>query len=75
MKFLSTLLVLAFVSPGMMAQTNPKTHRVKPHVKKDGTYVPPSTRTSPNKTEKDNFGAKGNTNPYTGKKGTKIPKK
>lgn len=41
------------------------------YVKKNGTYVQPHEKTAPNKTKNDNYSAKGNTNPYTGKKGTK----
>ncbi len=44
--------------------------RVKGYMKKSGTYVEPSYKTSPNKTKKDNYGTKGNYNPYTGKEGT-----
>ena len=36
-----------------------------------GTYVKPHYRSAPNKTVKDNYSTKGNTNPYTGKVGTK----
>lgn len=50
-------------------------HDVKGYVKKDGTYVPPTKATNPNGTETDNYGSKGNTNPATGKEGTKTPKK
>jgi hypothetical protein len=38
-----------------------------------GRYVAPSYRTSPNKTKIDNYSAKGNYNPYTGKKGYSNP--
>lgn len=48
-------------------------HTVKGHVTKDGTYVPPHVRTSPNGTKLDNYSTKGNVNPYTGKEGTKDP--
>jgi hypothetical protein len=41
------------------------------YVKKDGTYVQPHQKTAPNNTKNDNHSTKGNTNPYTGKKGTK----
>ena len=44
---------------------------VKGYTKKDGTYVAPYTRTSPNHTKSDNYSTKGNVNPYTGKEGTK----
>ena len=46
---------------------------VKGYTKKSGTYVAPHQRTAPNKTKSDNYSTKGNTNPYTGKKGMKKP--
>jgi hypothetical protein len=48
---------------------------VKGYTKKDGTYVEPHIRSSPNKDKSDNFSSKGNTNPYTGKKGYVDPDK
>ncbi|MCI0529178.1 MAG: hypothetical protein L0Y56_17215 [Nitrospira sp.] len=47
--------------------------KVKGYTRKDGTYVQPHERTSPNKTKMDNYSTKGNTNPHTGKNGTKDP--
>lgn len=44
---------------------------VKGYYKKNGTYVAPHYRSSPNQTTSDNWSTKGNTNPYTGKQGTK----
>lgn len=50
--------------------------RVKPHVRKStGTYVEGHRRTAGNKTHRDNWGSRGNTNPDTGKRGTKTPRK
>lgn len=49
--------------------------RVKPHVRKNGTLVEGHRRTGNNKTQTDNWGAKGNSNPDTGKRGTKVPRK
>jgi hypothetical protein len=49
--------------------------KVKGYTKKNGTVVAPHERSAPNKTETDNYGSKGNTNPNTGKEGTKTPKK
>ena len=46
---------------------------VRGYVKRDGTYVMPSHRTSPNDTKFDNWSSKPNVNPYTGKAGTKDP--
>ncbi|MFA5060157.1 MAG: hypothetical protein WC676_05970 [Candidatus Omnitrophota bacterium] len=43
------------------------------YYRKDGTYVQPHYRSSPNSTEYDNYSTKGNYNPYTGKEGTKNP--
>jgi len=48
---------------------------VRGYTKKSGTYVAPHQRTAPNKTKMDNYSTKGNTNPYTGKAGTKDPYK
>lgn len=36
-----------------------------------GTYRTPHYRTSPNHTQRDNYSAKGNLNPYTGRAGHK----
>lgn len=44
---------------------------VKGYYKKDGTYVQPHYRSSPNSTKMDNYSTKGNINPYTGKEGNK----
>lgn len=38
-----------------------------------GSYVAPHYRTSPNRSRFDNYSAKGNYNPYTGKSGTVDP--
>ena len=45
---------------------------VKGYHRKNGTYVAPHVRSSPNGTSSDNWSAKGNVNPYTGKAGTKT---
>jgi len=49
------------------------TTAVNGYYKKDGTYVPPHVRTTPNATKMDNWSTKGNVNPYTGKEGTQEP--
>lgn len=46
---------------------------VRGYFKRDGTYVMPSHRTSPNATRLDNWSTKPNVNPYTGVPGTKDP--
>ena len=47
--------------------------RVKTYTKKDGTQVQSHQRTTANSKKSDNWSTKGNTNPNTGKKGTKNP--
>ena len=44
---------------------------VRSYTRSNGTHVQPYQRTTPNSTQRDNFSAKGNKNPYTGKVGTK----
>ena len=44
---------------------------VRGHYRQNGTYVRPHYRTSPNSSIYDNWSTKGNTNPYTGRKGYK----
>ena len=44
---------------------------VSGYYKSNGKYVQPHYRSAPNNTKRDNFNFKGNTNPYTGRKGTK----
>lgn len=44
--------------------------KVNGYTKKNGSYVAPHYRTSPNTKKNDNWSVKPNTNPYTGKKGT-----
>lgn len=41
------------------------------YIKGDGTYVAPHIRTSPNSIKSDNYSTSGNTNPWTGARGTK----
>jgi hypothetical protein len=67
MKIVTTVLIATFAASAW-AQTY-----VKPHVRKDGTYVEGHVRSAPNKTDADNYGTKGNTNPYTGQAGTNEP--
>ena len=61
---LSALLVL--VSLGAQASTE-----VRGYTRKDGTYVEGHTRSSPSRFKSDNYSASGNTNPYTGERGSK----
>ena len=49
------------------------TRFVRGYYKKNGTYVAPSYRTRANSTKWDNYSTKGNSNPYSGRKGYKSP--
>ena len=46
-------------------------HWTTGHTTRTGTYVQGHYSTNPNGTRNDNFSTRGNTNPYTGKPGTK----
>jgi|SRR6185437_6773815 hypothetical protein len=63
------VLALALAFPlAAMSQT-----RVGGYVTKNGTYVAPHYRSSPNSTKLDNYSTRGNVNPYTGQAGTNDP--
>ena len=47
--------------------------QVRGYTKKDGTYVAPHVRSTPNSSTSDNWSTQGNVNPYTGKTGTVDP--
>ena len=56
------------------AESNPNSHPVLDYTTQSGTYVPPHQQTNPNSTQTDNYGARGNVNPYTGAVGTRNPR-
>ena len=66
MKILLTVLLISISLFSALADVH-----VKGYTRKDGTYVAPHVRSSPNSTNADNWSTKGNVNPYTGKAGTK----
>lgn len=80
-KILSLLFAFLFLSGILLVSESLAKGRsrgnttVRGYTKKDGTYVAPYQRTSPNKSKMDNWSTKGNVNPYTGKEGTKDPYK
>lgn len=74
MKKLLLLIVLSFVFTTLTAtNSEARTTRVGGSVRKNGSYVAPHYRTSPNRTKLDNWSSKGNYNPFTGKKGYTDP--
>lgn len=66
---LSLALVLGFWTTISLADVN-----VNGYMKKNGTYVAPHHRSSPDGNQRNNWSSKGNVNPYTGKKGYNNPK-
>src|SRR5215470_14087957 len=54
--------------------SNPNSHYVQPYVRSNGTYVQGYHQTNPNHTQFDNYGTRGNYNPYTGQYGTRTPR-
>ena len=63
-----TALVALFAFDALAADQS-----VRGYTRKDGTYVQPYTRSAPNNSYNDNYGVRGNTNPYTGQQGTGSP--
>lgn len=73
-KVLSTILISLVLLLGVSFSAEAKTARVRGYIKPStGRYVAPHFKTSPNSTKWDNFSTKGNTNPFTGKKGYVNP--
>lgn len=68
-KFLSLLVACSLVV-GIPAIASADVH-VSGHYRKDGTYVPPHYRSDPDGSTDNNWSHYGNTNPYTGKRGTR----
>jgi hypothetical protein len=55
--------------------SNPSSHYVQPHYNlQSGGYTGGHYQTNPNNTQLDNYGARGNFNPYTGGYGTRSPR-
>lgn len=46
---------------------------VRGYTRSDGTYVRPHMRSAPDGSTANNFSTRGNTNPYTGARGTRSP--
>jgi hypothetical protein len=64
-------------NPGLYGSgsgSNPNNHYVSPHTTPQGTYVAPHYQTSPNSTQMDNYGTRGNQIPHTGQFGTRAPR-
>lgn len=68
-------LVTATAAFARRSSSSGRSHTVRPHVRKDGALVEGHRRTNRNETQRDNWSTKGNTNPATGKEGTRTPHK
>jgi hypothetical protein len=76
MKKLIIVGMLVLIATAAQAQylgtgSNPNSHPVQGYTTQSGTYVPPHQQTNPNSTQTDNYGTRGNVNPYTGAVGTR----
>ena len=65
MRAIIVTLMLVTISLAATANEN-----VRGYMKKDGTYVDPHHRTSPNNRRYDNYSSQGNQNLYTGQPGS-----
>lgn len=66
-------LAVAAVVATLSLQAFADSTQVQGHVRKDGTYVAPHYRTTPDDSRGNNWSSQGNTNPYTGREGTVNP--
>jgi hypothetical protein len=51
--------------------SNSQSHYTQGHSNSNGSYTQPHYQTNPNSTTSDNYGTRGNVNPYTGRSGTR----
>lgn len=72
-KIVLLILVVCFTFGIVSAEA--RNVRTSGYMRKNGTYVAPSYKTSPNKSKFDNYSTKGNSNPYSGRRGTVDPYK
>lgn len=63
-------IVILAVAAALTATTAIADEIVNGYMRKDGTYVQPHFRSSPNSTKIDNYSSQGNTNPYTRERGS-----
>lgn len=62
------LAITALAASAIAAET-----QVEGHYRKDGVYVPPHYRTTPDASRGNNWSSQGNINPHTGAPGTVNP--
>ena len=67
---MKTFLIATFILFTSLSSSFSDTY-VRGYYKNNGTYVAPHYRSNSNNTKSDNWSQRGNTNPYTGKRGTR----
>jgi hypothetical protein len=66
------MIALVVVSAGLAGAADASPRHVRGYVKQ-GRYVAPHFQTAPDRTRLNNYSTRGNTNPFTGKRGSKSP--
>ena len=61
-------------APNYGTGSNSNSHTNSAYTTNNGTHVQPHQQTNPNSTQRDNYSATGNVNPYTGAVGTRNPR-
>ena len=75
-KFVTIFIGVLLIAGSFAISTEAKTIKIKSYYKPSiGKYINSYYKTSPNKTKLDNWSTKGNSNPFTGKKGYAKPYK
>ena len=69
MKRIALAAILAVVGTSTYAAST----QVDGYMRKDGTYVAPHFRTTPDNSRANNYSSQGNFNPYNGQQGTVNP--
>lgn len=67
---MKNIVILTAVSILFLSSTASSDESVNGYYRRDGTYVQPHMRSSPNSNTMDNWSTRGNTNPYTGTTGS-----
>ena len=70
---MKTFIAATLISLGGLSAAQAGSTYVDGHYRRDGTYVPGHYRTNPDSSRYNNWSTQGNTNPYTGQRGTVDP--
>lgn len=66
-----SLFLIAFGISDLASGGEKSSHQVRSYTTRRGTTVETHRRTDPDRTTRNNWSARGNVNPHTGKRGTK----